>query len=164
MQSDTTAVLEPQSGTDLLDAEVPSPFTISRWCAPNTLKKWAPILVKFAFVQAAVQVLGFAAGLLIVRALPKREYAFYTIGNTMLSTILVLADSGISSGLTAIGGRVWQDSRRLGSLLTTALQLRRQMAVFTVLAVAPVLIWLLAQNGGSRWTIAGLVVAVLAGA
>ena len=38
----------------------------------------------------------------------------------MLATILVLADSGISSALTAIGGRVWQDSRRLGSLLNTA--------------------------------------------
>ena len=93
--------------------------------------------MKFACVQALVQVIGFAAGLLIVRNLPKREYAFYTIGNTMLSTILVLADSGISSALTAIGGRVWQDSRRLGSLLNTALQLRRQMVVVTLLAVVP---------------------------
>jgi O-antigen/teichoic acid export membrane protein len=108
-------------------------------------------------------VLGFAAGLLIVRTLPKREYAFYTIGNTMLASILVLADSGISSALTAIGGRVWQDSQRLGSLLNTALLLRRQLAALTVLAVVPVLIWLLAQNGASRLTIVGLVVAVLAG-
>ena len=119
--------------------------------------------MKFAFVQAVVQVLGFAAGLLIVRTLPKREYAFYTIGNAMLSTILVLADSGISSALTAIGGRVWQDRRRLGSLLNTALRLRRWLGALTVLAVVPVLIWLLAQNGASRLTIIGLVVAVLVG-
>jgi O-antigen/teichoic acid export membrane protein len=122
-----------------------------------------PILVKFALVQVLVQVLGFAAGLLIVRTLPKREYAFYTIGNTMLAAILVLADSGISSALSAIGGRVWQDSRRLGSLLNTALQLRRQLAAVTVLAVVPVLVWLLAQNGASRLTIFGLVIAVLVG-
>jgi O-antigen/teichoic acid export membrane protein len=119
--------------------------------------------VKFACVQAVVQVLGFAAGVLIVRTLPKREYAFYTIGNTMLGAILVLADSGISSALTAIGGRVWQDSQRLGSLLNTALQLRRLLAALTLLAVVPVLIWLLAQNGASWLTILGLVVAVLAG-
>ena len=51
----------------------------------------------------------------------------------------------------------------LGSLLNTAFQLRRQLAVFTLLAVVPVLIWLLAQNGASRLTIFGLVMAVLAG-
>jgi O-antigen/teichoic acid export membrane protein len=166
MQSDATAIIESQTGTELLELEVPSPPppSVPSWFAQSTLKKWAPILVKFAFVQALVQVLGFAAGLLIVRSLPKREYAFYTIGNTMLGAILVLADSGISSALTAIGGRVWQDSRRLGSLLNTALQLRRALAGVTLLAVVPVLVWLLAQNGASRTTIVVLAAAVLAGA
>ena len=163
MQSDATAILESQTGTELLDLELPSAPSPAGWLAQPALRKWAPILVKFAFVQGLVQVLGLAAGLLIVRHLPKREYAFYTIGNTMLGAILVLADSGISSALTAIGGRVWQDSRRLGSLLNTALQLRRQLAVFTLLAVVPVLIWLLRQNGASRITIFVLVLAVLAG-
>jgi O-antigen/teichoic acid export membrane protein len=163
MQSDTTAILESQTGAELLELEVPSSPSPRGWLARTTLGKWAPILVKFAFVQAVVQVLGFAAGLLIVRTLPKREYAFYTIGNTMLGAILVLADSGISSALTAIGGRVWQDGQRLGSLLNTAFQLRRQLAALTLLAVVPVLIWLLAEDGAGRLTIAGLVVAVLAG-
>lgn len=137
---------------------------VPSWLGQETLRKWAPILAKFALIQALVQGLGFAAGLLIVRTLPKREYAFYTIGNTMLSAILVLADSGISSALTAIGGRVWQDGQRLGSLFNTALQLRRQLAIVTVLAVVPVLIWLLAENGASKKSIALLVVLVLAGA
>lgn len=163
MQDETAAVIESTTGTERLESEAPSPSFAPSWFAQKTLQKWAPVLVKFAFVQAGVQLLGFAAGLLIVRTLPKHEYAFYTIGNTMLSAILVLADSGIGSALSAIGGRVWQDSRRLGSLLNTALQLRRQLGVFTVVAVVPVLIWLLAQNGASRLTIVGLVVAVLAG-
>jgi O-antigen/teichoic acid export membrane protein len=163
MQSDTTAIPESQTGTELLELEVPSRPAPPGWLAHTPLGKWAPILVQFAFIQAVVQALGFAAGLLIVRTLPKREYAFYTIGNTMLGTILVLADSGISSALMAIGGRVWQDGQRLGSLLNTAFQLRRQLAALTLLVVVPVLIWLLAQNGASRLTIAGLVVAVLAG-
>ena len=163
MQSDTSAIVESQKGTELLELQVPSPPSVPGWFARNTLRKWVPVLVKFTFVQAVVQVLGFAAGLLIVRALPKREYAFYTIGNTMLSTILVLADSGISSALSAIGGRVWRDRQRLGSLLNTALQLRRQLGALTMLVVVPVLIWLLAQNGASRLTIIGLIAAVLAG-
>jgi len=163
MQIDTTAIIDPLTETEPIALEVASPPPVPGWFARATLTKWVPILAKFALVQAFVQVLGFAAGLLIVRTLPKREYAFYTIGNTMLGAILVLADSGISSALTAIGGRVWQDSRRLGSLLNTAFQLRRQLAAVTLLAVVPVLIWLLAQNGASRLTIVGLVLAVLAG-
>jgi|SRR5208283_2473982 len=165
MQSDTTAIIESQTGTELLDVEeAVAASHVPSWLGQETLRKWAPILAKFALIQALVQGLGFAAGLLIVRTLPKREYAFYTIGNTMLSAILVLADSGISSALTAIGGRVWQDGQRLGSLFNTALQLRRQLAIVTVLAVVPVLIWLLAENGASKKSIALLVVLVLAGA
>jgi O-antigen/teichoic acid export membrane protein len=163
MPIETTAIIDSQAGMELLDVELVSSPAVSGWLAAPAARKWVPILAKFAFVQAIVQVLGFAAGLLIVRTLSKREYAFFTIGNTMLAAILVLADSGISSALTAIGGRVWQDGQRLGSLLNTAFQLRRQLAAFTLLAVVPVLIWLLAQNGASWSTIAILVVAVLAG-
>ena len=43
------------------------------------LRRWTPILVKFASVQAVVQVVGFAAGILVIRNLPKREYALYTL-------------------------------------------------------------------------------------
>lgn len=163
MQTDSTAIIESQMGQEFLELEVPSPASVSDSVAPTAFRKWMPILAKFAVVQAAVQMLGFGAGLLIVRSLPKQEYAFYTIGNTMVGAILALADSGISSALSAIGGRVWQNSRQLGSLLNTALQLRRQLAIITVIAVVPVLIWLLSQNGASRMSIFGLVLAVLAG-
>jgi O-antigen/teichoic acid export membrane protein len=131
--------------------------------AQLTRKNWFSVLVKFASVQVVVQILGFIAGIMIVRALPKRQYAFYTIGNTMLASILILADSGISSALSAIGGRVWQDQRGLGSLLNTALQLRRQMALFTVIAVVPISVWLLRQNGAHPFETALLVAAVLVG-
>ena len=110
-----------------------------------------------------MQVLGFAAGILVIRNLPKREYALYTLGNTMLATILVLADSGISSALTAIGGRIWQDKQRLSQLIRTALELRRLLAIVTVPIVIPVLVWLLMQNGASVPKTAILVAAVLVG-
>jgi O-antigen/teichoic acid export membrane protein len=151
------------STPELIEGEVDLPPIGSRLLVPAAIQKWFPILLKFTSVQVIVQALGFAAGILIVRSLPKREYAFYTLGNTMLAAILLLADSGISSALTAIGGRVWQDSHRLGSLVTTALQLRRQLAILTVLAVVPVLVWLLRQNGANALVTVGLVVAVLAG-
>jgi len=163
MQTDAMAGGKVRSGPDLMEVEVALGPEAADLVVPTAVHRWLPVLLKFTSVQAVVQALGFAAGILIVRGLPKREYAFYTIGNTMLSTILLLADSGISSALTAIGGRVWQDSHRLGSLLSTALQLRRQLAVLTVVAVVPVLIWLLVQNGANAFVTSGLVLAVLAG-
>lgn len=156
--------IEPHSAIALIEADVTPLCVVAGQSGPPVmLKRWLPILVKFASIQAVVQVLGFAAGILIVRTLPKRDYALYTIGNTMLATILLLADSGISSALIAIGGRVWQDNRRLGSLLNTALQLRRHLAALTMLIVVPVLIWLLRQNGAKALTTAVLVLAVLVG-
>src|ERR1700730_9275637 len=163
MGTDAIAGTGARSAPELIEAEVDLLPVRSRLLVPTAVQKWFPILVKFTSIQVIVQTLGFAAGILIVRGLPKREYAFYTIGNTMLATILLLADSGISSALTAIGGRVWQDNHRLGSLLNTALQLRRQLAVLTMLIVVPVLIWLLRQNGAKALATAVLVLAVLAG-
>ena len=99
----------------------------------------------------------------MIRNLPKREYAYYTLGNTMLATILVLADSGISSALTAIGGRIWKDTHRLSQLVKTALQLRRLLAIVALPVVIPILVWLLVRSGASVPKTAILVTAVLVG-
>jgi O-antigen/teichoic acid export membrane protein len=163
MHTNAMASGESQPGPEVMEVEIALAPETADISVPSAVQRWLPVLVKFTSVQAIVQAMGFAAGILIVRGLPKREYAFYTIGNTMLATILMLADSGISSALTAIGGRVWQDGRRLGSLLTTAMQLRRQLAILTVAVVVPVLVWLLVQNGANALVTAGLVIAVLAG-
>ena len=80
--------IEPQSAIALIEADVTPLCVVAGQSGPPVmLKRWLPILVKFASIQAVVQVLGFAAGILIVRTLPKRDYALYTIGNTMLATI-----------------------------------------------------------------------------
>jgi hypothetical protein len=129
----------------------------------SLFERWAPLLLKFASVQVVVQAIGFAAGILVVRNLPKREYALYTLCNTMLATILVLADSGIGSALTAIGGRVWQSRYRLSQLIRTALHLRRFLAMVALPVVIPVLFWLLRQNGASFSRSLLLVSAVLLG-
>ena len=87
----------------------------------------ARIVGNFAFVQAVVQVIGFLSGILLIRHLDQREYAYFTIANTMQGTLNILADIGISIGLVSIGGRVWQDRYRFGQLVNTALGLRRKL-------------------------------------
>jgi O-antigen/teichoic acid export membrane protein len=123
----------------------------------------ARVVGNFAFVQGVVQVIGFLSGILLIRSLDQREYAYFTIANTMQGTLNVLADIGISIGLVSIGGRVWTDRHRFGQLVNTALGLRRKLGGLAVLAVIPVLYFMLVKNGASVSYTAILILAVLAG-
>jgi O-antigen/teichoic acid export membrane protein len=118
---------------------------------------------RFASIQTFVQLIGFAAGILLVRRLNQHEYALFTIANTMQGTINVLADIGISIGLVSIGGRVWRDGRRFGELVSTGLKLRRELGVTAVLCVTPLLYFMLLKNGASVFYAAILMTAVLGG-
>jgi hypothetical protein len=102
---------------------------------------------RFASVQALVQIIGFVSGILIIRQLDQRDYAYFTIANSMQGTLNLLADMGISIGLVSIGGRVWQDRRRFGELVNTALGMRRKLGAAAVVVVTPLLYYLLAKNG-----------------
>jgi O-antigen/teichoic acid export membrane protein len=113
------------------------------------LLSWTKLLTRFISLEVLVQGLTFACGILLVRALPKAEYALFTVANTMLATMNLMADNGIGSGITAIGGRVWQDKFRFGQLIVTAMRLRRIFAIFSVTLITPLLFWMLSRNGAS---------------
>ena len=63
----------------------------------------------YAIVQAIGQVIAFGSGILLVRWLPQREYAYFTIANAMQATLMLLADIGISIGLISIA--TWRGDR-----------------------------------------------------
>lgn len=122
----------------------------------------ARVVGSFAVVQASVQLIGFLSGILLIRFLAQREYAYFTIANTMQGTINLLADIGISVGLISIGGRVWQDRHRFGQLVNTALALRRKLGALAVLVITPIMYLMLVRNGASPFY-AGVLVAVVLG-
>jgi len=110
---------------------------------------WIKTLSKFVSVQLVVQALGLASGILLVRTLSKEEYALFTLANSMQGMMNVLADSGVSSALSAIGGKVWQDPYRFGQLINTAMRWRRYLAAIAVIVVTPILFLMLVRNGAS---------------
>jgi O-antigen/teichoic acid export membrane protein len=114
----------------------------------------------FVLVQLVVQMMGITSGILLVRTLSQAEYAYFTIAAAMLSTMNILADSGISIGVSAIGGRVWQDSERFGQLVNTGRHLRRHFAPFVIILVTPLFVWLLVSKGASA-AYAGLIALVV---
>lgn len=126
---------------------------------PNYQKvaSWAKLLSLTGFAQVIVQVSGLVAGIIVIRLLPTNEYAFYTLANTMLGTMTVLADGGISSGIMASGGRVWKDKNALGAVITTGMTLRRRFALITLAILIPALSYLLLHVGASWLTIIAIV-------
>jgi O-antigen/teichoic acid export membrane protein len=127
------------------------------------LKKWIPILAKFLSIQVVVQGLGFFAGLLLIHKLSKSDYAFFTFANSMQATLLLLADVGVGSALSATGGKVWQNYRRFGELIQTGLQTRKTLAIASTSVALPILVYILRHMGATWPTVAALSAAVLIG-
>ena len=88
--------------------------------SPRTIY-WAKTLSKFLSLQLVIQALNALSGILIVRTLSKQEYAYYTIANSLQSTMNILADNGISAGMMSIGGKIYTDDNQLAQLLNTGI-------------------------------------------
>ena len=113
------------------------------------LTQWLKLISVTASTQMIVQGIGFVSGILILRLLPTKEYALYTIANAMLGTLCVLSDSGISTGVMAQGGRVWMDKEKLGEVLTTGMYLRKRFSIISLTVAMPILIYLLRHQQAS---------------
>jgi O-antigen/teichoic acid export membrane protein len=124
------------------------------------VKYWLKLITVTGTAQIIVQAVGFLSGILVIRLLSVDEYALYTLANTMLGTMTVLSDGGISTGVMAQGGKVWQDRQKLGAVLATGLDMRRKFAIFSLIVSIPILAYLLLQHG-ANWVTAALITASL---
>lgn len=117
--------------------------------------EWGRLITITGSAQIAVQAISFLCGILVIRLLPTQEYALYTLANTMLGTMVLLADGGISTGVMSQGSKVWQDREKLGTVMATGLDLRNKFAIGSLIIAAPILIGLLRHHGAS-WLMATL--------
>jgi O-antigen/teichoic acid export membrane protein len=123
----------------------------------DTILNWTKLVSITGTAQIIVQAVGFASGILIIRMLPVHEYALYTLCNTMLGTMALLTDGGISNGIMSEGGKVWQNKEKLGAVLVTGLELMGKFAIVSLIVSIPILFYLLLHNGAS-WLMASLIV------
>lgn len=103
-------------------------------------------------MQVIVQTISFIGGILVIHLLSVDEYAIYILANTMLGAMSILSDGGISTGVMAQGGKVWQDRQKLGVVLATGMDLRRKFAVFSLIVSTPILGYLLLRHGATWLT------------
>lgn len=112
---------------------------------------WTKLIIITGAAQFGIQIITLLSGILIIRQLSTNEYAFYTLANSVLGTMTVLADGGISTSILAIGGRVWQDREKLGSVFVTGLYLRKRLAIASLIVTIPILLYLLFLHHASWW-------------
>jgi O-antigen/teichoic acid export membrane protein len=110
---------------------------------------WGKLISITGGAQILVQGIGLICGILVIRLLPVKEYAWYTIANTLLGTMSILADAGVTASVMAQGGKFWQDKIKLGAVLETGMHIRKQFAVRSLLISTPILIYLLVHNNAS---------------
>ncbi|PPK87532.1 O-antigen/teichoic acid export membrane protein [Neolewinella xylanilytica] len=119
--------------------------------ASPRLFKWGKLLGVTGGAQLLIQATGFICGIFIIRILSSEQYAYYTLANTMLGTMTVLADGGISTGVMSLGGKKWKSREELGKILATGMHMRRQFAIGSLLVSLPILFFLLQQQGMIWW-------------
>ena len=124
------------------------------------LYKWGKLIGVTGGAQVLIQGIGFLVGIYIIHMLSKEQYAYYTLANTMLGTMTVLADGGISTGVMAEGGKQWEDRKELGTILATGMHMRRQFAIGSLLVSIPILFYLL-NDQGLLWWESGLLILCL---
>lgn len=127
----------------------------------ETVIHWSKLISITGSTQIIAQAIGFVCGILIIRLLTVQEYAYYTLANTMLGTMTVLADGGISTGVLSQGGKFWKDKEKLGVVLATGLGLRKKFAIGSLLVSVPILIYLLVHNGANLITVILIVLALI---
>ena len=123
--------------------------------------KWSKLIALTGGAQAIVQITSLISGVIIIRLLNTQEYALYTISNVMLSTIIILADSGITIAVMSEGGKVWEDKKGLGSVLSTGLELRKKFAIASIIISTPILAYLLLQHGASNFITFAIIIAII---
>ncbi|MVT11719.1 MATE family efflux transporter [Chitinophaga tropicalis] len=119
--------------------------------------EWVKLVTMTGSAQILIQVISLVSGILVIRMLQPEEYALYTLANTLLGTMSILADGGISTGVMAHGGKVWQDRKELGIVMATGMDLRRKFAVGSLLVSVPILLYLLMHHNAS-WLMATLII------
>lgn len=122
---------------------------------------WRRRVALFASVagnQGICQLLTGLTGFLLVRVLPKEQYAWFTITSTLQAVLSALSDGGVATALMSIGGKVWQDQPRLSAVVGASLEMMTKLAFFGTLLVLPVMIYLLGEQQAPMSVIVVLIV------
>ncbi|MBU3028350.1 lipopolysaccharide biosynthesis protein [Zobellia galactanivorans] len=85
--------------------------------------------------QILFQFMGLGISLILVRTLPKSEYALYTVLMAVSGMLSIISNSGIMIGFKKIGAEVWDNPVAFSELIKTTLSLRKYLILFSFVLV-----------------------------
>jgi O-antigen/teichoic acid export membrane protein len=109
-------------------------------------KRWAKLLGAYFSAQSATQFVGMLAGLLLVRYLPVREFALYTLASSAMTLVTLSSDLGSTASLLHFYRSAETQGERFGDYVNVVLGARR----FVFALGATVLVGAVAFAGGAR--------------
>lgn len=127
----------------------------------SKIVQWIKLVFYTGGMQLIIQLVGLFSGIIVIRLLPTSQYAWYTIANTMLGTLIVLSDGGISTGVLAQSSKVWQDRTKLGVVISTGMDLRLKFSIGSLIFSIPVLLYLLIHQNASYLNAMLITIAVI---
>lgn len=120
-------------------------------------------LARFASAQVLVQVIGFLAGLVLVRTMDQASYGHYTLAMTMVGLAAILLDLGLMTAVVAVGGPLHAQPPPLAALLGDAWRLQKRLLLM-LLVLVPAFLALFLGQGLAAVSVAVLLALVFAGA
>jgi O-antigen/teichoic acid export membrane protein len=96
-------------------------------------------IIHYAGLQSLAQIISILSGIVIIRHMLPQQYGYFVLAATAASAIAVVGDSGITSGMSAIGGRIWNDAKSIGRLLATAMFLQWRLFLLGILFALPIM-------------------------
>jgi O-antigen/teichoic acid export membrane protein len=121
-------------------------------------KRHLPAVVEVMGGQVIGQVFMALTGILIVRHLPKDQYAWFTLYSSLGAMMALVADSGLAAGLNAHGGQLLPDQTAVVRFHTAAKAFRFRLSLVSGAAVGALGVYLLWKNHCPP----GLIVGILA--
>lgn len=101
---------------------VASPAAPTLWAR---LRPWLGIFSAYFSAQGMVQLLGVTAGLLLVRNMPVREFALYTLASSAIAFFTLASDLGSSTSLVHFFRRAAEEGESFDRYLAAVRSLRR---------------------------------------
>jgi len=99
--------------------------TRARTLAAQALRRWVGILSAYFTAQTLTQLAGLAAGLLLVRYMPVRQFALYTLATSVVTFFAFASDLGSTSSLLYFYQRSVRTGEDFQPYLAAVLSLRR---------------------------------------
>jgi len=133
------------------------------WCGVGMerMRRWGLKIASYASLNILGRVVQMISAFMVVRALGKTDYAWYSLANNLVGALGMFTVTGIGTGLMPVAGEVAHDRLKLGAVMASAARFRTSLLLVGSLTGIPVFVHLLLHSDCSVLKTSVLVAAAM---